>query len=672
MSQSIARDRIHKAIIHEEDFLDLSGLGLKRIPETINNLPALKLLNLNDNELEDISVLEPLNQLQVISLNENRLSEVPGFLCELEVPIRWGSLHSFSYISFLSSLLHYIHQCLTLASAKTVERERKLVSFYMKTLDINMKEFELFTKAQGLVSSITYLRDLNRATSNAVIQKLSKDTSKAKSKAQSIIDEPIWASHLSMVFIEQLTKDLAYNRWDFAQEKAIKLSIDLVKDILSSIRTNLTSRRHTHLGEESDMLSDFVNALLKEWNEDSLSYKDAKTYLKTARKRYQNQRVILQERVFDKIQGIYLLDNPFIAPPPEIIAQGTPAVKTFLHDFMRREILNEVKVILVGEGSSGKTSLVKRLLGQNFDRKEKQTHGIKISRHEFQYKVGQKLRVNFWDFGGQEIMHATHQFFLTKRCLYILVLDSRRDEKAEFWLKYIQSFGGDAPVLIVLNKNDENPSFDVNRGFLIKRYPNIRKYFKVSCLENYGVRELRDELKENLWNLELRKTAFPKGWFRVKKGLEKMTEDYINYATYQAICDKNHVQPAAQKVLLDLLNDLGVVLNYEKLRWYNTQVLNPLWLTNAVYRIINSPILVKSNGRFNINDLDSIINDARYQKENPEHWTNIFKFWKPEEKLQRFPEEKFLFIVAMMKEFELVYQIDEFHYIIPGLLNEEE
>ena len=54
-------------------------------------------------------------------------------------------------------------------------------------------------------------------------------------------------------------------------------------------------------------------------------------------------------------------------------------------------------------------------------------------------------------------MHATHQFFLTKRSLYLLVLDARltqEENRVEYWLKIIQSFGGESPVLIVGNKGD--------------------------------------------------------------------------------------------------------------------------------------------------------------------------------------------------------------------------
>jgi internalin A len=157
-----------------------------------------------------------------------------------------------------------------------------------------------------------------------------------------------------------------------------------------------------------------------------------------------------------KFRAIYLPDNPFEYPPVEIVKKGREAVLDYFKSFEgEKKPLNEVKVLLVGDGGAGKTSLVKRLVGEEFDGNEYQTQGINIKEWRFKNKK-KEIKVNFWDFGGQEIMHATHQFFLSKRSLYILVLDSRREEKAEYWLKHIRSFGGDSPILVVLNKIDEN------------------------------------------------------------------------------------------------------------------------------------------------------------------------------------------------------------------------
>lgn len=45
------------------------------------------------------------------------------------------------------------------------------------------------------------------------------------------------------------------------------------------------------------------------------------------------------------------------------------------------------------------------------------TKGIEIHPYSFLTEFGKEFKLNIWDFGGQVIYHATHQFFLTKRSL---------------------------------------------------------------------------------------------------------------------------------------------------------------------------------------------------------------------------------------------------------------
>ena len=172
-----------------------------------------------------------------------------------------------------------------------------------------------------------------------------------------------------------------------------------------------------------------------------------------------------------------LQGNPLTSPPYELAVQGIYAIREYFASAEEgTRTVAEVKVILVGEGASGKTSLTRCLREENFNQNEETTHGIRIK--PWQLETGdQSLRCNLWDFGGQEIMHATHQFFLSRRSLYVLVLDGRRDERPEYWLRYIESFGGGSPVLVVLNKYDTNPGFDLNRPFLKKKYPFIVDFF---------------------------------------------------------------------------------------------------------------------------------------------------------------------------------------------------
>jgi internalin A len=117
--------------------------------------------------------------------------------------------------------------------------------------------------------------------------------------------------------------------------------------------------------------------------------------------------------------------------------------------------LREVKLIVVGRGGVGKTSLIKRLKDEPFDPDEGETHGINIRELELACADG-PVQARVWDFGGQHVLHAMHEFFLTARSLYLLVLGERDDmaeRDAAYWLQLIRSYAGPAPVVVALNKS---------------------------------------------------------------------------------------------------------------------------------------------------------------------------------------------------------------------------
>jgi len=355
---------------------------------------------------------------------------------------------------------------------------------------------------------------------------------------------------------------------------------------------------------------------------------------------------------YDGKDGIYLGGNPLEEPPVEIIKQGNEAIRQYLKSLAgKKQALNEVKVLLVGEGAAGKTSLVKRLLGQDFDKDESQTHGININTWEITVDKT-KIKVRLWDFGGQEIMHATHQFFLSKRSLYILVLDGRKDEKTEYWLNHIKSFGGDSPVMVVINKIDENPGFDINRLFLMEKYPNIKGFYRLSCASATGIDEFQRELTKDLANIELIRTTWANSWFMVKKQLEEMKDNFISYETYQQICtDAGIKDEKEQDTLVDFLNDLGVILHFKEFHLQDTHVLEPKWITNAVYKIINSEILSTGKGVLELHRLGEIL-----------------KAKKGEKTAYKYPPDKYKYIFQLMKKFELCFPIDEDKILVPDLL----
>jgi internalin A len=271
---------------------------------------------------------------------------------------------------------------------------------------------------------------------------------------------------------------------------------------------------------------------------------------------------------------------------------------------------------------------------------------------------GKTVKLNVWDFGGQEIMHATHQFFLTKRSLYLLVLNARQDESAnrvEYWLKIIRSFGGNSPVIVVGNQVDQK-ALDIDRRGLQKKYPNIVEFIETSCSDPHhpGIETLRQEIHQQVAQLPHVFDVLPESWFAVKAQLEKLDADYIEYHQYRQICtDKRVSDDQSQKTLVGFLHDLGIALNFsEDPRLQQDSVLNPEWVTNGVYSILNDNALITEHrGILDRAMLHDILDSRRY------------------------PAEKHLFILDIMRKFELCFPLEGFEdtrYLLPDLLSKEE
>ena len=356
---------------------------------------------------------------------------------------------------------------------------------------------------------------------------------------------------------------------------------------------------------------------------------------------------------------------PLFIPPIEFVEQGNESIVEYFDQVNEKaSSLNEIKIILLGEGTAGKTSLVRHLQGEEFNSKEGQTHGIRIRNQKFEI-ANESITARIWDFGGQETMHATHQFFLSERCIYVLVLNSRQGDdrdRAEYWLKHARSYGGNSPVLVVMNKIDENPSFEVDRGFLSEKYPQIQNYHRISCFTGEGVDDFKQALLSQIEQAKSRKTPFPKAWSNVKEHFDSLDQNYINNAAYQQICQEHKLdKPLSQGVLLGFLHDLGVLINFDKLLQYSDmQILNPRWLTNGVYRVINSKRLAKNHGMLCRNELDEVINKEEQETGNTVEDHIIY------------PKDKLPIIIEVMQKFQLCYQLDSQRYVIPSLLAKQE
>lgn len=163
-------------------------------------------------------------------------------------------------------------------------------------------------------------------------------------------------------------------------------------------------------------------------------------------------------------------ENPLVRPPQTVMAMGIDQAISWWEDIKRfgEGTSNKMKMVLVGLAEAGKTTVVrnitKRPIPSQFDR----TVGIEITEGWRPGAFG-PLEVSIWDFAGQADYYASHQIFLTKGSLFLLVVDLRAlfletrggdmkegdpDGRVYRWLEMLHLFVPGAAVFLVGTHSD--------------------------------------------------------------------------------------------------------------------------------------------------------------------------------------------------------------------------
>ena len=363
-------------------------------------------------------------------------------------------------------------------------------------------------------------------------------------------------------------------------------------------------------------------------------------------------------------EGINLYGNPLTTPPPEIVKQGNEAI----HDYFRQQHeagqdrLYEAKLLIVGEPGAGKTTFAQKILNAAYELQpeEVSTQGIDVRQWEFPCAVGagsepapttttRSFRVNIWDFGGQEIYKATHQFFLTKRSLYVLVADSRKeDTDFYYWLNIVSLLSDNSPVIILKNEKQDRVR-ELPERQLRGEFTNLKEILPANLATNRGLSTVMDTARHYLTHLPHVGSVLPKPWVNVRNALEQDDRNYIPVEEYYRICERhNFTRRADQLQLSGYLHDLGVCLHFQDddlLR--KTVILKPEWGTAAVYKVLDSPTVIRQLGCFTREDLNAIWREDDYADMRGE-------------------------LLQLMMKFQLCYEIQgrAGQYIAPQLLSE--
>ena len=357
----------------------------------------------------------------------------------------------------------------------------------------------------------------------------------------------------------------------------------------------------------------------------------------------------------NQIDELQISANPgftAILPPEALDTHDAQAILSAYRAFKAAEAaatlrpLNEAKLLVVGNEAIGKTSLIRFLLhGQPRNPDEAKTPGIaQHERIETQDWApdGCDARLNVWDFGGQEIMHGTHRYFLTERSLYLLVLSDRRedDDTVEPWLETIANRSGGSPIVIVINKSDDGKADRrLDEAKLKHDYPAIRAILRASCNDDAYSRDRIKDLRAAVAALlndddAMRhvRTPIPASWLKVKAAVTARAEAtrYLRADDYRQICqdrgllgDDIITDADAQRALLRLLHELGAIVAHGLDRdapqaLQQVTLLDPNWLTDAVYTVLLKTKLADTAATFRRADLRNWLDPAVYPVEQHE------------------------------------------------------
>lgn len=576
----------------------------------LQDLTSLENLYIYQNLIQEISPLQNLNLLNHLNLFDNLIKSIPkssNWTSLWMLNLNYNDISDLNPLSNLNSLYelyldsNYINNLSPLLNLTSLNI---LTLFYNEIIDL---------------SPLQYLKDLHTLDLN-----------------RNKINNVVYLQELKALNVLKLSENKISNLSPLRELKNLYW-LEVRKNKISDLSPlkNLTSLNMLDLRDNK--ISDLS---------------DLKSFIESGSK------IIFDENnklTYNFNSEILIKGNPITNPPLDTIYKGEDSI---LEHFDRIEKerekgerpINEAKMIIIGEPESGKTTLMNYLQGKPFI-VPSTTQGFTIEQWTIK-ENNTDYRINIWDFGGQDIQSTVHQFFLTQDTLYLMVLNARKDELPDKYIEQIKSYAPDSPIIIVVNRIEENPSYEMGVKRLQETHKDkdgislIKGVFKVSLLKGHKdldpsyfsiLEEMKQAIQKTLLEMPHIHRSVPITYLAVKEYLESAffaDKPYISHDTYEQICREKGLNIVSDDDLLGYLNNLGTVRYFDDLSLRNLQILNPEWLSDGVYRILVDGRTKQLRGIITERDFDTILQ-------------------KTEENQFEYPKKHYNYLIQMIRKFDM-------------------
>ncbi|XP_013397728.1 probable serine/threonine-protein kinase pats1 [Lingula anatina] len=346
-------------------------------------------------------------------------------------------------------------------------------------------------------------------------------------------------------------------------------------------------------------------------------------------------------------------------PPKEIISKGFQTIYAYLRRLISGSVeCKRTKLMLVGLGGVGKTSLVKAIMsgggvGETQEAIPQVTDGIDICTWTVT-REKETVSYSVWDFAGQTVYYNTHQFFLSDRAVYLLLWNIRQGHEhagLDFWLNSIAVHAPKAPILVVGTHLDQVSKVEIPVEEMQQKYSQIKGFHFVSSHSGQGIKDLQEMLLDVTLEQPYIGEQIPQVWLNLEKEIIKLrtTESVVSYVsledlalTKSGIYDKSEVSQAVQ-----FLHELGSLQHFDNNFLKSHVVINPQWIVDVMSCVVS------------VND--SHIKDGYFNH------TDIPKVWED------YPADLHWWLLRLTEEYDLTFQLpDKPVNLVPCLLPEKQ
>ena len=579
--------------------------NLTALPESLSQLAQLRSLQLGNNELTALpKSLGHLSELQTLDLSSNKLTSIPDWVRELP------QLHSLHLRQLqLTSVPTWLHELKQLRALDlgncglgvlppTLRKMKQLTTLYafgnrLQIIPDWLGELDSLVRLSVEANQLTDLPDSLGELSNLTYLRLGDlvDGGNPLRKLPSCIRRLKLLSTL----------------------EAAQCELELLPEWLGELAQLLSLRL------PQNQLSDLPTSLLS----------------------------------LDTLNNLVLDDNPM---NPELAAayrEGLDAVKQYLRAKTEAQVvLNEAKLILIGEGEVGKSCLLDALRSDPWS-EHQSTHGIRIESVKVtDPDTATEITLNGWDFGGQRVYRPTHQLFFSSPAVYLVAWKPREGSQqgsVTEWIRLVKHREPEGKILVVATHGgpgERQPDIGKQELWDLFGHDMLVDFFFVDSKpgektgERRGIEELKNAIARVAARLPEMGRTVPARWQEAREVLKKTAAAYLPLEQVLDICRERKMDNDESQLFLSISHRLGHLIHYQHdplLR--DLVVLKPDWLATAISFVLDDEQTREAHGLVSFDRLSQLWNDSARNEEF------------------RYPPELHPVFLRLMERFDLSYRV---------------